>query len=99
MSPDMNLICSGGEDKKLLIWDQNKKKHVQKYDMFDQPITKAVFHPIEPWVISSEKTKNISVHDLREEKIVQHYEAHHDSINSISVHPSGNFFASVSGNS
>ena len=46
MSPDINLICSGGEDKKLLIWDQNKKKNIQKYDMFDQPITKAVFHPI-----------------------------------------------------
>ena len=41
----------------------------------------------------------MSIHDLREEKIVQHYEAHHDSINDIAVHPSGNFVTSVSGNS
>lgn len=46
MSPDMNLICSGGEDKKVFIWDQTKKKNIQKYDTFDEPITKSIFHPI-----------------------------------------------------
>jgi centriolar protein POC1 len=26
ISNDMNLICSGGEDKKVIIWDTYKKK-------------------------------------------------------------------------
>ena len=41
----------------------------------------------------------MSIHDLREEKVVQYYEAHHDTVNDIAVHPSGNFFTSVSSNS
>lgn len=95
----MGLICSGGEDKKVFLWDTYKKKTVQKYDTFTEPISQTIFHPNEPWVIASTKSKNISIFDIREEKITQHYEAHHDTINDISVHPSGNFLASVSGNS
>ena len=33
------------------------------------------------------------------EKIVQHYEAHSDCVNDVSIHPDGNFMVSVSSNS
>ncbi len=45
LSNDMNLICSGGEDKRVIIWDQTKKKSIQKYETFEQAITKTLFHP------------------------------------------------------
>ena len=41
----------------------------------------------------------MSIHDLREQKLVQYYEAHHDIVNDISIHPQGNYFSSVSNNS
>jgi len=31
ISPQMDLVCSGGEDKKMIIWDVLKKKAIQKY--------------------------------------------------------------------
>lgn len=37
--------------------------------------------------------------DLRSEQIIQHYEAHHDAVNSFSLHPEGNHMVSVSANS
>lgn len=37
--------------------------------------------------------------DLRQQQIVQHYEAHHSGVNSFSVHPEGNHMVSVSSNS
>jgi centriolar protein POC1 len=37
--------------------------------------------------------------DLRTEEVVQHYEAHHASVNSFSVHPEGTHMVSVSTNS
>lgn len=45
LSNDMNLICSGGEDKRVIIWDTIKKKSVQKYETFQHPLTKTLFHP------------------------------------------------------
>lgn len=38
------------------------------------------------------------MHDVRTEKIVQHYEAHSGSVNDIAVHPDGSFMVSVSSN-
>ena len=38
------------------------------------------------------------MHDVRTEKIIQHYEAHSGSVNSIDVHPDGGFMVSVSSN-
>jgi hypothetical protein len=49
--------------------------------------------------LSSTMGKTINIHDLRTEKLVQFYEAHHDSVTDISVHPLGNYMASVSSNS
>lgn len=31
INPQMDLICSGGEDKKMIVWDIMKKKAIQKY--------------------------------------------------------------------
>jgi WD40 repeat protein len=61
----MTLLCSGGEDKKLLIWDVEKKKEAQKYDCFEAPITCTAFHPLEQCVLASTAQKTISMFDLR----------------------------------
>jgi centriolar protein POC1 len=50
-------------------------------------------------VLASTNNKTISMFDLRTEEIVQHYEAHHASVNSFSVHPEGTHMISVSTNS
>ena len=45
LSTDMNSVVSGGEDKRVIVWDQAKKKAIQKYELFDSGITKTLFHP------------------------------------------------------
>ena len=95
----MTLICSGGEDKKLFVWDVQKKKVIQRYENFEDSISCTAFHPTEQYVFASTKAKTISMYDLRTEKIVQHYEAHHDAVNGFSIHPSGSHLISVSANS
>ena len=72
----MTAIVSGGEDKKVMVWDVEKKKCIQKYDCFDDPISKTTFHPLEQCIITATKSKHITIHDVRTEKIVQHYDAH-----------------------
>lgn len=47
-------------------------------------------------MISCSKDQTIKFHDIRNQKLVQHYDAHSDSVNSIAIHPSGNLMASVS---
>jgi WD40 repeat protein len=41
----MTAIVSGGEDKKVMVWDTESKKCIQKYDCYESPITKTIFHP------------------------------------------------------
>ena len=82
-----------------MIWDVEKKKCIQKYECFEDPISKTLFHPHEQCVTTATKSKNITIHDLRTEKIVQHYDAHHDSVNDIAIHPTKNFMVSVSSSS
>ena len=95
----MTMVCSGGEDKKFVIWDVEKRKEIQKYDCFDAAITCTAFHPTSECVLASTAEKTISMFDLRQQQIVQHYEAHHAAVNSFSVHPDGNHMLSVSSNS
>lgn len=45
MNMDSTLVTSGGEDKKSIVWDAEKRKMIQKYDCFDDPITSIRFHP------------------------------------------------------
>ncbi len=95
----MSLLCSGGEDKKLVIWDIETKKQIQVYNCFDGSITHTQFHPKDQCVLASTNNKTISMFDLRTEQIVQHYQAHHDAVNSFSIHPEGTHMVSVSSNS
>ena len=75
---------------------RSRKKAIQKYENFEKSITKtlSILKNHGFWQV-----RNLCIHDIREEKIIQFYEAHYDTVNDISVHPSGNFFTSVSGNS
>ncbi len=57
-----------------------------------------MFHPLEQCVLTATKSKHITMHDIRTEKIVQHYEAHQGSVNNFSIHPDGGFMVSVSNN-
>lgn len=50
-------------------------------------------------MLASTAQKTISMFDLRTGQITQHYEAHHDSVNSFAVHPEGTHMVSVSSNS
>jgi WD40 repeat protein len=61
----MTAIASGGEDKKVMVWDVESKKCIQKYDCFDSAITKTIFHPAEQCVITATKSKDITMHDVR----------------------------------
>lgn len=65
VNAEMSLVCSGGEDKKLLIWDIEKKKEVQRYDCFEGAITCTNFHPTDQCVFASTNNKTISMFDLR----------------------------------
>jgi len=53
---------------------------------------------LEQCIITATKSKHITIHDVRTEKIVQHYDAHEGPVNSFAVHPDGGFMVSVSGN-
>ena len=64
-STDMVRVCSGGEDKKLIIWDVEKRKEIQKYDCFDAPITCTAFHPNQNCILASTASKTISMFDAR----------------------------------
>lgn len=46
--------------------------------------------------MSCGRDQTIKFHDLRNGKLVQHYDAHSDSVSSVALHPSGNLMVSVS---
>lgn len=54
------------------------------------------FHPNEHWLVSCSRDQTIKFHDTRSQRLIQHYDAHSDSVTSIALHPSGNLMLSVS---
>jgi centriolar protein POC1 len=54
------------------------------------------FHPDGTCLASCGSDKKIKVFDVRSHRLLQHYDAHNDLINSIAFHPNGSYLLSTS---
>ena len=62
-------------------------------------INSVKFHPDGTCLASACNEKEIKIFDVRSKKLIQHYDAHTDSVNEIAFHPSGFYLISASNDS
>ena len=54
------------------------------------------FHPDGTCIASCASDKKIKIFDVRSHRLLQHYDAHQDLINSVAFHPNGSYLLSTS---
>jgi centriolar protein POC1 len=54
------------------------------------------FHPDGTCIAGCGSDKKIKIWDVRSKRLIQHYDAHADTVTGISFHPSGNYLLSSS---
>ena len=59
-------------------------------------VSKVRFHPDGTCLASCASDHKIKIFDCRSQRLLQHYDAHIDTVNSVSFHSNGNFLASAS---
>jgi len=52
------------------------------------------FHPDGTCIASCSHDKKIKIFDIRSQRLIQHYDAHSESVSSVSFHPTGNYLLS-----
>ena len=57
------------------------------------------FHPDGTCIASGSSDRSIKIWDIRSQRLLQHYDAHQDGVNSVAFHPNGRFLLSASNDS
>jgi centriolar protein POC1 len=95
--PRGRLLGSGGDDQWAHVTDLESRKPVFSASDHKGAITCVRFVPRQDLFATASVDKKIKLYDLRVGgKLVQHYDAHDDVVNEVSIHPSGNFMLSCS---
>lgn len=82
-SPDVRLLCSASEDKKIIIWDLSTTSKICILSDFDEKVQAAEFHPDGTCVGGAGKDGKVRIWDLRTEKMVQFYDGGEKAINDL----------------
>jgi WD40 repeat protein len=96
VSPDNNLIVSGGDDKCVTLWDINRQTQITKFCEHLKSINCIKWNPDGNVFASSSKDHYIKLYDIRCNKSIKNIYAHSNAVTSISFHPSKQYLASCS---
>ena len=96
VSPDNNLIASGGDDKCVKLWDINRQTQIKKFCEHLKSINCIRWSPDGIIFSSSSNDHNIKLYDIRCNKSIKNINAHSNAVTSISFHPSKQYIISCS---
>lgn len=75
-SPDNRLICSGGEDKTVILWDTETQKILNQFSDHLNTVNDCNFSSDGTCMASCSADKKIKIYDLRCKRLIQSYDAH-----------------------
>lgn len=75
-SPDNRLICSGGEDKTVILWDTESQKVLYHFSDHLGAINDCKFNSDGTCLASCSADKKVKLYDLRCKRLIQNYDAH-----------------------
>jgi len=87
------LICSGGDDNNVKVWDRRKKGEVMNFDSTVQVLAVS-FNDTADQVITSGIDNDIKVWDTRKKALLYRMKGHTDCPTGLSLSPDGAYVAS-----
>jgi Prp8 binding protein len=89
------LLCSGGDDCNIRLWDIRKRGLVS-YFKDNYQITAITFNDTSDQIIASGIENVLKVYDLRKNDILYTMAGHFDTVTGLSLSPDGNYVLSNS---
>ncbi|RWS29232.1 U5 small nuclear ribonucleoprotein 40 kDa protein-like protein [Leptotrombidium deliense] len=88
-----NLVCSGGDDCHIKIWDTRKKGVIHSFKE-KYPVLAVTFNENSDQVVIGGIENLVKVYDLRKNEILYTMMGHYDSVTGLSLSPDGSFVLS-----
>lgn len=112
-SNDGTQVATGGSDRNMFLWDLESSQELFRWSDHSGSVNAVRFNPgtkcklifkeiliiILEGLASCSDDKTIKIYDLRNNELLQHYNAHAGAVNMIDFHPSGFYMGSVSNDS
>ncbi len=95
-SPGDDLIASGGNDNKIILWDFISSKQADVLFGHNAAITSLCFHPKEKLLLSSSADSTVKIWETETGNCIQTIRFKFQ-VNAIAIHPNGNEFV-IAGN-
>lgn len=70
------MICSGGEDKTVILWDTETQKILNQFSDHLNTVNDCNFSSDGTCMASCSADKKIKIYDLRCKRLIQSYDAH-----------------------
>lgn len=65
----------------MRLWDVTKKELINTFSDHQGTVNSVRFHPDGTCVASASSDRSIKIFDLRSNRLLQHYDAHQESVN------------------
>ena len=93
-SPNGKYIASGGDDKKVYLWDVTTQQLVRTYSGHTNSVQAVTWSPDGKYIASGSFDKTVKIWDVNGGKNILTYDHHTDQVWSVSWSPNGQFIAS-----
>ncbi|XP_053152664.1 POC1 centriolar protein homolog A isoform X4 [Hemicordylus capensis] len=104
-SSDGQSLVTASDDKSVKVWAVHRQKFLFSFSQHINWVRCAKFvphvdfHPSGTCIASASTDNTVKVWDVRMNRLLQHYQVHSASVNSLSFHPSGNYLITASNDS
>jgi centriolar protein POC1 len=83
------MIASGADDRTVALWDVITGSKIVDFHDHAGMVSCVKFHPDGSCLASCSTDKKIKIFDCRSQKLLQHYDAHNEAVNSVAFHSNG----------
>ncbi|RWS01694.1 hypothetical protein B4U79_09346 [Dinothrombium tinctorium] len=92
------LIASCGDDSSICLFDTREKQRIAKVtaSTYAHFLNLDWYPKSDSLLAVSSQDASIRIYDIRMNKLIQYYSAHNQSVNAVSIHPSGGYLLSSS---